>query len=165
MIGNDVVDLALARRESNWKRRGFMEKIFMLKEREIILKSDNPQTCLWILWSMKEAAYKIYNRQTGIRAFIAHKLECSLVYLSQHKAEGVVRCGINIYFTQTEITEEIIHTIAVDRRKITSKICEIGNERIQKDNCGAPFIYDRFGSIQPISKSHHGRCEIIVGFL
>lgn len=164
MIGNDVVDLELARRESNWKRRGFMEKIFTLKEREIILKSDNPETCLWILWSMKEAAYKVYNRQTGIRAFIPHKLECSIISLSRHKAEGIVKCGTNTYFTQTEILEEIIHTVAVESAKATAKICKINADLVQKDEFGRPFIYDISGSMKPVSKSHHGRCETIVGF-
>jgi hypothetical protein len=28
MIGNDVVDLALAQKESNWKRKGFLNKLF-----------------------------------------------------------------------------------------------------------------------------------------
>jgi lactate dehydrogenase-like 2-hydroxyacid dehydrogenase len=27
-IGNDIVDLALARKESNWKRPGYLNKIF-----------------------------------------------------------------------------------------------------------------------------------------
>lgn len=164
MIGNDVVDLALARRESNWKRKGFMEKIFIQEEREIILKSEDAETCLWILWSMKEAAYKIYNRQTGIRAFIPHKLECSILSFSIDGAEGIVKCSANTYFTRTEIQEEIIHTISVDNTKVATKICNISNELIQKDECGLPFIYCSANSIKPVSKSHHGRCEIIVGF-
>lgn len=165
MIGNDVVDLVLARRESNWKRKGFMEKIFIQKERELILKSDNPEVCLWILWSMKEAAYKIYNRQTGIRAFIPYKLECSILSFSIDGAEGIVKCGADVYFTQTEIAEEIIHTIAVDSTKSISKICKISDELMQKDEYGRPFIYDSTGSIKPVSKSHHGSWEIINGLL
>lgn len=164
MIGNDVVDLVLARRESNWKRGGFMEKIFTHKEREIILKHEDTETCLWVLWSMKEAAYKIYNRQTGIRAFIPHKLECSILSFSGQEIEGTVKCATNTYFTQTEILEEIIHTVAVESAKATAKICKINIESVQKDEYGRPFIYDRTGSIKPVSKSHHGHCEIIIGF-
>ena len=34
MIGNDIVDLDLARKESNWKRKGFLDKIFSLQEQQ-----------------------------------------------------------------------------------------------------------------------------------
>lgn len=119
---------------------------------------------MWVLWSMKEAAYKIYNRQTGIRAFIPHKLECSIHSFSGQEIEGTVKCVTNTYFTQTEIQEGIIHTVAVDSAETTSKIYKIDAELVQKDEFERPFIYDRFGSIRPVSKSHHGRCEIIVGF-
>ena len=77
MIGNDIVDLTLARRESNWKRSGFLDKIFTKRELLLILNTQNPEHMVWDFWSRKEAAYKIYNRQTGVRAFIALQLECS----------------------------------------------------------------------------------------
>ena len=28
MIGNDVIDLQQSRQESNWQRKGFLEKLF-----------------------------------------------------------------------------------------------------------------------------------------
>ena len=37
MIGNDVIDLALAKIESNWQRSRFLAKIFTKKEQEIII--------------------------------------------------------------------------------------------------------------------------------
>ena len=36
MIGNDVVDLELAKKESNWQRRGFLSKIFTKNEQRLI---------------------------------------------------------------------------------------------------------------------------------
>ena len=33
MIGNDIVDLDLARTQSNWQRKGFLDKIFTKKEK------------------------------------------------------------------------------------------------------------------------------------
>ena len=76
MIGNDVIDLALAQKESNWKRKGFLDKIFTQKEQLLISNSQNPELMVWNLWSRKEAAYKIYNRQTQNRAYIPKQLEC-----------------------------------------------------------------------------------------
>ena len=76
MIGNDIIDLALALKESNWKRKGFLDKIFTKNEQLLILNTQNPEVMVWNLWSRKEAAYKIYNRQTGIRGYFPLQLEC-----------------------------------------------------------------------------------------
>jgi hypothetical protein len=39
--------------------------------------AENPNTMVWNLWSRKEAAYKIYNRATGIRGYFPLNLECA----------------------------------------------------------------------------------------
>ena len=36
MIGNDVVDLATAKNENNWRRKGYLEKLFTEEEIAII---------------------------------------------------------------------------------------------------------------------------------
>ena len=56
MIGNDIVDLALAEKESNWKRKGFIDKIFTPQEQSLIKTSINQEIIIWNLWSRKEAA-------------------------------------------------------------------------------------------------------------
>ena len=76
MIGNDVIDLFLAAKQSNWKRHGFVNKIFTTHEQSLILKAQNQEEMVWILWSKKEAAYKIYNRQTLVRAYMPLQLKC-----------------------------------------------------------------------------------------
>jgi phosphopantetheinyl transferase (holo-ACP synthase) len=53
VIGNDIVDLALARKESNWKRPGYLNKIFTTKEQLLISSAENPNTMVWNLWSRK----------------------------------------------------------------------------------------------------------------
>ena len=78
MIGNDVIDIIQSRYESNWQRKGFLQKIFTTDEQLLINKALNTEIIVWVLWSMKEAAYKIYNRQTKTRAYIPQKLVCSL---------------------------------------------------------------------------------------
>ncbi|WP_413998346.1 4'-phosphopantetheinyl transferase superfamily protein [Flavobacterium sp. W1B] len=154
MIGNDIVDLALARKESNWKRPRFLDKIFTSDEQLLILKAKNPEIMVWNLWSRKEAAYKIYNRETGIRAFIPIQLEC--IYKSE--ASGFVICNKKVYYTQTSILEDKIHTIAVYKKEYFKQIMSISPEaNIQKIN-GIPFLVDNLNKVfKPISISHHGR--------
>lgn len=60
MTGNDIVDIKQAAAESNWKRKGFLEKIFTPHEQEYIGQSALPEEMVWKLWSMKESAYNIY---------------------------------------------------------------------------------------------------------
>jgi hypothetical protein len=61
VIGNDIVDLALARKESNWKRPGYLNKIFTTKEQLLISSAENPIPWYGI-YGVGKAAYKIYNR-------------------------------------------------------------------------------------------------------
>ncbi|UQD56989.1 4'-phosphopantetheinyl transferase superfamily protein [Flavobacterium sp. K5-23] len=156
MIGNDIVDLALARKESNWKRKGFLDKIFTIKEQFLINSAENPEIMVWNLWSRKEAAYKIYNRQTGIRAYIPIQLEC--VYGDENS--GSVLCDGNEYYTQTKISNDCIYTVAVTDSSHFKKIVLLDpNILISKDD-GKPFITDNNGLInKAVSVSHHGRFQ------
>lgn len=156
MIGNDIIDLALAKKESNWKREGFLNKIFTAEEQLLIFQSSNPENMVWNLWSRKEAAYKIYNRQTKIRKYNPIQLVCSDVY----SEVGKVIYNENAYFVKTEITEEFIHTIAVtdieDFKKLeivasTIKVCK--KDQMPEILIGKDFV------LKPISISHHGRFE------
>ncbi|HEY4617973.1 MAG TPA: 4'-phosphopantetheinyl transferase superfamily protein [Flavobacterium sp.] len=153
MIGNDIVDLALARKESNWRRPGYLEKIFTNEEQFLISNAKNPEIMVWNLWSRKEAAYKIYNRQTGIRAYIPTQLAC--VYDNENS--GSVQCHGNTYYTKTEITKEKIHTVAVTQQRDFSEIkMEKPLAKIHKKN-GIPFVNYARDAEKPISISHHGR--------
>ena len=59
MIGNDIVDLNCANKESNWQRSGFLEKLFTKEEQKWIQKAEHKTLAVWLLWSQKESAYKI----------------------------------------------------------------------------------------------------------
>jgi len=66
MLGNDIVDLDLAKTQSNWRRKNYLDKIFTTEEQLLISSAKRPDEMVWLLWSMKESAYKIYNRKSGI---------------------------------------------------------------------------------------------------
>ncbi|MFV5689964.1 4'-phosphopantetheinyl transferase superfamily protein [Flavobacterium sp. ZT3R25] len=154
MIGNDIVDLALAKKESDWKRKGFLDKIFTPKEQSLINNATNPEVMVWNLWSRKEAAYKIYNRETQIRAFIPLQLICCF----ENETLGTVICNEITYYTQTIVSEEFIHTIAVVKKEYFNEIKTLNSKtEIIKIN-GIPFIIEEQTKIEkPVSISHHGR--------
>ena len=154
MIGNDIVDLALAQKESNWQRKGFLDKIFTQKEQSLIKNAINPELMVWNLWTRKEAAYKIYNRETGIRAYIPLQLECFF----ETENQGTVGCNGFTYYTQTQISEEFIYTIAVTNKLHFDQINKINFETniLKKD--GIPFISKTSSKIvKPVSITNHGR--------
>ena len=155
MIGNDIVDLALARKESNWKRKGYLDKIFTSQEQFLIINSDNPEIMVWNLWSRKEAAYKIFNRQTGIRAFNPIQFENFEI----EKNIGSVHAFNVVYFTKTEITTEYIHSVCVTNKADFNTLKYLFSpEEIVKIN-GLPHNKT---TLKPVSKSNHGRFERLI---
>ena len=163
MIGNDIVNLALARKESNWKRKGFLDKIFTENEQLLILNAKNQEVMVWNLWSRKEAAYKIYNRQTQIRGYFPLQLECFDLEFIDGISFGKVVIKDFVYFTKTTVTTQFVNTIAVENDLNFDKIKTFKNrKKIQKHN-GIPSYSEKETSVsKPISISHHGRFEQII---
>lgn len=163
MIGNDIIDLDLAGRESNWQRRGFLEKIFTETEQELIFKHEVPEIMVWILWSMKESSYKVYNRLTARRAYIPQFFECFELDVRPNSAVGKIICDDLIFYTKTVVSKEFIRTIAVLDERDLRKVKMLDNDvKIKKTN-GIPDFFDKMANeFRPISISHHGRFDSLV---
>lgn len=153
MIGNDVVDLDLAKVQSNWRRKGYLDKIFTQAEQILIATADCADEMVWILWSMKEAAYKIDNRITGIRNFAPANLACSLAF-SNEEMNGSVRIQDRLYFTKTSVLPNYVHTIATP---VYNQITKISIEIYSQPN--HPIDYK---SLNAGCVSHHGRYLALV---
>ncbi len=158
MIGNDVVDLELAELESNWKRKGFLDKIFTKNEQQYILNSENQEIAVWNLWSRKEASYKIWNRETKIRRYNPTRFECFDMY----SEIGKVKFETTIFYTKTEILNSCIHSTATTEKSNLENIEILENSIIIEKENGIPFHTNKKKKIIPVSKSHHGRFEKIV---
>ncbi len=106
-VGNDIVDLKVAAKESYWQRRGFLDKIFTSSEQALIRGAANPFETVWRLWSMKEAAYKVYVRQTGVRFFNPRKL------IAQFGSTRKGQVSINgfVFNTWTEKNSDYVHSV------------------------------------------------------
>jgi phosphopantetheinyl transferase (holo-ACP synthase) len=163
MIGNDIVDLDLARKESNWKRKGFLDKVFTKKEQFLITNAENSEIMVWNLWSRKEAAYKIYNRQTLIRGYFPLQLECCDLEIIDGITFGKVCIKHQVYFTKTEITTQFINTVAVENVKDFNEIKTVENRKNIQKIAGIPSYFEKKTSNRrPLSISHHGRFEQII---
>lgn len=183
MIGNDIVDLKLAKKQSNWRRKGFLEKVFSVNEQAMIFDAAEPELIVWALWSMKESAYKAQLRvQKKIRI---NPKDFDCLMLNQHK--GMVKYGEEVYHTISQINQDFVHTQACSKTfdaRLFSKViktdqscldsnqlyhtiisavavnkgCDKHDVVIKKNSLGIPELY-MTGKRIPVlcSLSHHGR--------
>lgn len=150
MIGNDIVDLVQAAKDSDWNRKGYLEKIFTPEEQFMISSDIYPDLMVWLLWSMKESAYKIHSRDTKLRSFAPAKLRCTNLIIHEGCATGNVFYEDQLYFTSSIIlTDNYIHTIAATRAEDL--------DRIKVKISDYPGSSSDYRSTLPASVSHHGR--------
>jgi len=173
MIGNDIVDLIQSREESDWRRRGWTAKTLTPDECLLTERAAAPDLVLWLLWSMKEAAYKIVNRETGRHFFAPRQLACYLSEYNTQSASGYVSYAGKKYFTRTLSGPGFIHTIAcaatVDPAVLQSEIRQVSvasrvlKGKVLLKEAGFPFLQDCRSGLRSIaSRSHHGRFDAIV---
>ncbi len=168
MLGNDIVDLNAAKSQSNWKRNGYLAKIFSAEEQAQILTSNVPDQLVWLLWSMKEATYKIINRESSKRFYSPNKFYCKL-----SGTDGVVDFEGSIYYTKSVLNEKLIHTISSARKENLADIqtfyrenrpdyllafnAESPNYFIEKNAAGIPSLFHKKNrESHAVSISHHG---------
>ena len=157
MVGNDVIDLKLAAIESNWHRKGYLDKIFTTLEQHFINSSADQNVQLWQLWSRKEAVYKLLLQKGILKGYYPKKIEC----LDTKTFGGKVVFDTCIYYTKTSFTTNYIHSAAVLHQSDLGAIKSI----IWDANCvkinSIPYLKVK-NTFKNISKSHHGRFEEVV---
>ena len=163
IIGNDVIDLALAHEESDWKDNEFLDKTFTIEEQNLILSYSLPETMVWILWSMKESAYKIYSRQPNHTVYDPILLVCHDLDNKENCFFGRVRYEEQDLFTMTFISNDCIETIAVEKHEYFDKISIVDDSTIITEINDLPGFYDENKQrYRSVSISHHGRYKRIV---
>ena len=183
MIGNDIIDLAYTQENTNWQRRGFLDKVFSESEQEIIHQSPHPFTTVWRLWSMKEAAYKWYLQKGGRPFNSPSRIAITL----RDNLTGDAQIGGFSVAILTELTKEYIHSYTqssqqyiqvnevfrLSQNDVNTQSAETHNRllariaidwlleetclSIKKDRQGKPLIYFREQKLDiHFSMSHHG---------
>ena len=169
MIGNDIIDLSLAKTQSNWQRPGFLEKQFTNSEIDLIRKSETPFLLVWRMWSMKEAAYKVVVQQEHRRFFAPKKFECTII----DDTNGEVHFKDQVFEATSETTSKYIYTSvgkanfqwigqqvnSEDFLKLIERQTGIAATqlKIRKNALGVPNIYNN-GQLfsRSFTKTHHG---------
>ncbi|MDW5289527.1 4'-phosphopantetheinyl transferase superfamily protein [Formosa sp. PL04] len=140
MIGNDIVDLKHTAVGRNWECPRFLEKVFTEKEEALIFSSENRHQTVWLLWSMKEAAYKIYVQEFKKCFFNPKRLACELI----HENKGIVKIDDIEYFTESTLTEDYVYTIAKQNtiQEVYTSVYKTKKEgyKIQSDKLKQRFL-------------------------
>lgn len=147
MIGNDLVDLNAAARESHWQRKGYLEKLYHPEEQRAILAAERPDEYIWTLWSMKEAAYKIHSRRTGERKFAPARLLASELEVTKNWISATILTEQSLYFTKTVIRKNYLYSIAAENTELL--------QRIYTQLYYRPSMFD-YRNYQPECVTHHG---------
>ena len=149
MIGNDIVDLRLAKTQNNWRRAGYLQKIFTKEELHQILNSENRNIMVWLLWSMKEAVYKAWQRKNNLAPkFNPRSFNCSIQSLNSKSSTGKVIIGEELFFTKSFFNSRLIHSLATAREN--EKI--IWKSLSSKVNLKQSFLKEFEATAGPFSK-------------
>ncbi|MBO3115306.1 4'-phosphopantetheinyl transferase superfamily protein [Winogradskyella sp. DF17] len=146
MVGNDIIDIAEAKISSNYKRPRFLETLFSLKEQQHIYNSNNPFQTVWRLWSMKEAAYKLYTQGSPSRFYNPKKFECFI-----EATFGIVKFRNFKCYVATEITlDYIISEARLKPLTLNSEVVKFNSKHLQNQS---EFLKSKL--IRSISKKFH----------
>lgn len=163
MIGNDIVDLNLAKIQSNWRRRGYLQKVFTCREREQIFASENKEKLIWLFWSMKESAYKAWQRKNNLPPkFNPQGLECFLHSISSEKATGKVVIGKDSYLTRSFLNSHFIHSFAGLNENIIWKSFSSGENLYQSLLLEIKETAGPFSELPKLSKDRNNIPQIFI---
>jgi phosphopantetheinyl transferase (holo-ACP synthase) len=184
MIGNDIVDLELAKTAHRWRASRFQEKIFCEHEREVIANASDSFLALWRMWTMKESAFKAFKRTDPNSIFSPSNYRCRLIseklgYIiyneQQLKTTTVVGSKyiytfVSIYPSKTQMNKFLESDTANHpylkkqiyqnlRLEVSGMLFKNPDQILLKKSIdGVPFAYYKNQKLPIlISISHHGR--------
>ena len=180
MIGNDIIDLSIVKNQGKAEDQRYLDKVFSEREQDIITNSFEKDLSLWILWSMKETAYKAHQRNFQLPRRI-NPISYACYYETGEK-KGKVEIEDQNYSIELEITTEYIHCFTTSEnlyRSISTgmnlkpedfiqnmpdqSLISEGQFSIHKNQNGVPsIITENSGKIFPFSLSHHGNFTAFV---
>ena len=180
MLGNDIVDIKEAYRTSNWQRPRLLDKLFTPKEQQLISYSEDSFLMVWQLWSMKEAAYKLYTQLYPSRFYSPKDFKCNINTTSKSVNYKTFSC-----YVETKITSDYILSEAhLTPSKMISEVLMFNSKNVKdqstilktqllkklsrghsvdhvilgivKDEYGVPKVRSDLNTYA-ISLSHHGK--------
>jgi phosphopantetheinyl transferase (holo-ACP synthase) len=118
MLGNDVVDLADPETACGGQHPRFDARVFASGERAAIAQSSDPVRTRWILWAVKESAFKGVRRTRPETVFSPAQFVVGL----DSQLRGTVRYRDERYFAIVEANRDFVHAIVSDDHMLTDTL-------------------------------------------
>ncbi len=165
MLGNDIVDLTEAKKQSNIFRSRYFDKTLTASEQYIVQQSVNPELCFWKIWTCKEAVYKSAQREFCFKAFY-NPLQFQTHFLTEDKAKICfnkkvydidIKLNSNFIYSYTSNDFKTDYCILSSQFSVLQQISTKFNQPISlnKNENGLPYLkllsHDKICSI-----THHG---------
>lgn len=168
MIGNDVVDLQLAAKQSRWQSLAFQQKVLHPEEVKYYCNKILNFNTFWKLWCIKETAYKAQQRIHN-HAPIFNPFSICTEPISKHRYQVITpsqEFEVSVYETsafiyaytnyKNLISFQNFELIDVPKSHFNANLSRTDVEAfIVKNQNGVPFqLKDR--QRKAISITHHG---------
>ncbi len=88
MLGNDIIDIRAVLRSGQAMRPGFRQRICWDTEIKPLQTQFSEEYCTWILWAIKESAYKYYIQAGGPAMFAPKKFRFSVTKMGLDLISG-----------------------------------------------------------------------------
>lgn len=135
-------------RPNGHRYQRFLNKLFLPDEQEAI--QDLPNFGEPLLWSMKEAAYKLIYRQSATYSYAPKSLATRINLIETDRAEGEVRFRTLRIITRTQFLGDYLHTMALakeDSHKFKKLESIIAQRRKDESDYLLPVNKNEFLSI------------------
>jgi hypothetical protein len=126
-VGNDVVDLKDPENIGKSRDDRFLCRVFTDGERELIASFPSPDTLLWSLWAVKEAAYKAVSRSDPAVCSIPHRYPVVLDPVdTTRKVAGLAgkvitpRGGL---FFEVAVSPDWVHALVAEEEEALKRLC------------------------------------------
>lgn len=170
MIGNDIVDLAKAKAESNIFRPRYLSKVCNQQEVDLILSNMNSYNTFWRIWTMKESAYKALQRQIRFSSIFNplafgcyfEDSETGKVNFQEHQLTTTTLQTENFMYSEimtTEAHQRFFGSTLNFLLKLKQEWDLRSLPKISKSKLGLPFLNLQEESL-PVSKTHHGNFQV-----
>ncbi len=163
MIGNDIVDLRQTRIDSDWDRPRFLKKLFTSKELELINIQPSKalqEKLVWLLWTMKEATYKVVMHTEKRRFFAPKSFQCTLYAANDFKLETKKTTGQVTFKDQnfnitSELNQNYIYSY-IGKNNVFNLINFVkGASAVQKSNITKMNIIKEFANQNNLTSSSY----------
>lgn len=126
MLGNDIIDLREVLTSGQARRPNFQDRICRSSEIKPLQACFSTEHCTWLLWAVKESAYKYYIQAGGAPLFAPKKFRFTALRIAPEIVEGYTETPLGKVFSEVQLSTAHLtaesRSIASESAKIHRKI-------------------------------------------